>query len=90
MELKRAKEYIIHKKCELHLPMQVERLDIVGLLQGVFLTKHCELDWVQPVHDVGMIIIGGAHKILLTRIVDHEMCQHAREEALTNNKETIR
>ena len=53
-------------------------------------SKLCELAGVQPVHDVGMITIDGASKMLLTRIVDHEIRQHAREEALTNNEETIR
>ncbi len=53
-------------------------------------TKLCELAGVEPVYEVEKITIDGACKMLLTRIVDHEIRQHAREEALTNNEETIR
>jgi hypothetical protein len=35
-ELKRAKQYVIRKKGELHLPMQVEKTDIVGIVHRAF------------------------------------------------------
>jgi hypothetical protein len=35
-ELKRAKQFVIRKKGELHLPMQVEKTDIVGIVHRAF------------------------------------------------------
>jgi hypothetical protein len=132
-ELKRAKQYVIRKKGELHLPMQVEKTDIVGIVHRAFdvsfgnivnskkairnrgwnplnynllddkelnnreeqeavnhAHQYCDLAGVSPMDHVESISLEGASKSLLSRIVEQEIRQKARNEALTNNAEEIR
>jgi hypothetical protein len=132
-ELKRAKQYVIRKKRELHLLMQAEKTDIVGIVHRAFYVsfgsivnskkaiksrgwnplnynllddkelnngqeqdvanhahQYCYLAGVFPMMHGESVSLEGASKSLLSRIVEHEIRQRARNEAVTNNAEEIR
>jgi hypothetical protein len=52
--------------------------------------QYCDLAGVSPMDHGESISLEGASKSLLSRIVEHEIRQRARNEALTNNAEEIR
>jgi len=52
--------------------------------------NYCNLTGVLPSENTDCLSMNGASRSLLSKIVEHELQERARNEALTNNMEEIR